>query len=51
MCNEKRGTGKNAIEVITSLAKSHTDMIVNKSENMFFTEMEKETYVHKEGYQ
>lgn len=32
MCSEKRGTGKNAIEVITSLAKAHTDMIVNKSE-------------------
>lgn len=32
MCSEKRGTGKNAVEVITSLAKAHTDMVVNKSE-------------------
>lgn len=32
MCNEKRGTGKNAVETITSLAKANTEQMVNKSE-------------------
>ncbi len=32
MCNEKRGTGKNAVETITSLAKANTELLVNKNE-------------------
>ena len=31
MCNEKRGTGKNTVEMITSLAKANTEQIVNKN--------------------
>lgn len=32
MCNEKRGTGKDSLEIITKLTKNNTDLIVNKSE-------------------
>ncbi len=32
MCSEKRGTGKNTVEGITSLAKASTELLVNKNE-------------------
>ncbi len=32
MCSEKRGTGKNVVETITSLAKANTEQLVNKNE-------------------
>ena len=32
MCCEKRGTGKNTVERITSLAKTNTELLVNKNE-------------------
>lgn len=32
MCSEKRGTGKNIIETITSLTKDNTELIVNKND-------------------
>ncbi len=32
MCNEKKGTGNNILERVTSLTKRNTDLIVNKNE-------------------
>lgn len=32
MCNEKKGTGSNIIETVTTLTKKHTDLLVNKNE-------------------
>lgn len=32
MCNEKKGSGKNIVERVTSLTKASTDLIVNKNE-------------------
>lgn len=32
MCREKRGTGKDQVEIITRLSKDNTDLIVNKNE-------------------